>query len=386
MLPKPESACFVIADISGYTGFLAGVELEHAQDIIADVMDTMVRRLRPPFRLAKFEGDAAFFYAVADKVDGSVLQDAVEAAYFAFRKRLRNISQATSCACNACSRMQDLDLKFVCHHGEFIKQKMSGRDELAGRDVILVHRLLKNGVNERLGGHAYALYSAPCIRAMGIDPAAQGLVEHRELIDIIGEVTCWVRDLEAAWQQEKDRQMNQVTREAAAAVIEFDIAAPRPAVWEHFTQPGLRPKWRAADEVRETSQSGRRGVGTVNHCMHGPHAIIEEVLDWRPFDYLTISTLLPMPDAPKVIMSYAFQEEKPGATHIEIRLARPKPKDQAFLDHVGAEFQKTITAEIETLRQMLEGQDGAPAAVEEPMLPVPAERFLTQPVRTNLPT
>jgi hypothetical protein len=132
---------------------------EHAQDIIADVMDTMVRRLRPPFRLAKFEGDAAFFYAVADKVDGSVLQDAVEAAYFAFRKRLRNISQATSCACNACSRMQDLDLKFVCHHGEFIKQRMSGRDELAGRDVVLVHRLLKNGVNERLGGHAYALYS-----------------------------------------------------------------------------------------------------------------------------------------------------------------------------------------------------------------------------------
>jgi hypothetical protein len=66
MLPKPESACFVIADISGYTGFLAGVELEHAQDIIADVMDTI--------RLATFEGDAAFFYAVADKVESSVLQ------------------------------------------------------------------------------------------------------------------------------------------------------------------------------------------------------------------------------------------------------------------------------------------------------------------------
>jgi hypothetical protein len=33
--------------------------------------------LRPPFRLAKFEGDAAFFYAVTDKVDGSLLQDAI---------------------------------------------------------------------------------------------------------------------------------------------------------------------------------------------------------------------------------------------------------------------------------------------------------------------
>src|SRR6266480_3044590 len=125
MLPKTESACFVIADISGYTSFLAGVELDHAHDIIADVMDTVVRCLRPPFRLAKFEGDAAFFYAINDKVDGSLLQDAIESAYFAFRKRLRNIKQATSCECSACARMQDLDLKFVSHHGEFVKHRES---------------------------------------------------------------------------------------------------------------------------------------------------------------------------------------------------------------------------------------------------------------------
>lgn len=81
MLPKPESAYFVIADISGYTSFLAGVELDHAQDILADLMDTVVKGLRPPFRLAKFEGDAAFVYAVTAKVDGSMLQDIIESAY-----------------------------------------------------------------------------------------------------------------------------------------------------------------------------------------------------------------------------------------------------------------------------------------------------------------
>ena len=53
MLPKPELAYFAIADISGYTSFLAGVELDHAQDIIADFMDTVVKGLRPPFRLAR---------------------------------------------------------------------------------------------------------------------------------------------------------------------------------------------------------------------------------------------------------------------------------------------------------------------------------------------
>ncbi len=383
MLPKTESACFVIADISGYTSFLAGVELDHAHDIIADVMDTVVRCLRPPFRLAKFEGDAAFFYAVNDKVDGSLLQDAIESAYFAFRKRLRNISQATSCECNACRKIQNLDLKFVSHYGEFIKHRMAGREELAGRDVIVIHRLLKNAVNERLGGHAYALYSDPCIQAMGIDPFAQGLVEHRESIDIVGDVKCWVRDLEEAWKKESDRQRNEVTRDKAAVVIEFDIAAPRPTVWEYFILPGQRPKWRGADEVREMSKSGRRGVGTINHCMHGTHAIIEEVIDWRPFDYLTLTTLLPMPGAPKVLMTYAFSESAAGGTHIEIRVAKPKPKDQAFLEQVGPEFQKNITNEVATLRLMLEGQQGAAAGVEEPALPVSAERFLTQPVQAR---
>ena len=199
MLPNAESACFVIADISGYTNFVSGVELDHAQDIIADIMDTLLKALRPPFRLAKFEGDAAFVYALADKVDGSLLQDSIEQAYFAFRKRLRNIKQANSCECQACSRMQSLDVKFVVHHGEFIRQRMGGLEELAGRDVILVHRLLKNDVSTAFGGHAYALYSDACIRAMAIDPAAQGLVEHAEAIEHIGETKCWVSDLEQAW-------------------------------------------------------------------------------------------------------------------------------------------------------------------------------------------
>jgi len=177
MLAKPELAYFVIADISGYTSFLAGVELDHAQDIIADLMGTVCKGLRPPFRLAKFEGDAAFVYATAN-VDGSMLQDAIESAYFKFRRRLRDIKQASVCECKACAAMGNLDFKFVVHYGEMIKQKMGGREELAGRDVILVHRLLKNTVSNKVGSRAYALYSDACIQTVGIDPAAQGLVEH----------------------------------------------------------------------------------------------------------------------------------------------------------------------------------------------------------------
>jgi uncharacterized protein YndB with AHSA1/START domain len=380
MLPTSESACFAIADISGYTNFLAANDLEHAQDIIADVMSAAVKCLRPPFRLAKFEGDAIFVYAISETMDGSALQDAVESTYFAFRKRLRDIEQATSCTCSACRNMRRLDLKFVCHYGKFIKQRIAGREELAGRDVVLVHRLLKNSVNDRLGGHAYALYSDDCVQATGIDPVAQGLLEHCESIDFLGEVKCWVLDLEAAWEREKDRQRNEVTRDKAAMVIAFDIAAPRPTVWEYFTVPGQRPKWRGADEVREFVEGGRRGVSTTNHCAHGDHIIVEEVIDWRPFDYLTLTTLLPMPGAPKVLMTYAFLQTDSG-THIEIRLAKPKPKDVAFLQQVGGVFQKNITSEVAKLQLLIESQPQSPTAVEEPVMPAPARRFLAQSVQ-----
>ena len=381
MLPKSELAYFAIADISGYTSFVAGVELDHAQDIIADLMDTVVKGLRPPFRLAKFEGDAAFVYAATAKVDGSMLQDIIKSAYFKFRRRLRDIKQASACECKACAAMGDLDFKFVVHHGETVKQKMGGREELAGRDVILVHRLLKNTVSEKIGSRAYALYSDACIQTMGIDPAAQGLVEHHETIDVIGEVKLWLRDVEEAWRKENEQTRVEVTRQDAYAILEFDIAAPRQTVWEHFTVPGQRQKWWPADGIVENSSNRRRGIGTENHCMHGKDAIVEEVLDWRPFDYLTVSTLLPVPGAPKIILTHAFQDRINSVTHIEMRVARPKPRDEAFVDQAAAKFKENITKAIGDLRLMLEGQQASTAVIAEPPLIPSSERFLTEPVK-----
>jgi uncharacterized protein YndB with AHSA1/START domain len=383
MLAKPELAYFAIADISGYTNFLAKVELDHAQDIIADFMDTAVKGLRPPFRLAKFEGDAAFVYAVAEKVDGSLLQDTIEQAYFKFRRRLRDVKQASTCECKACVAMSDLDFKFVVHHGEMVKQKMGGREELAGRDVILVHRLLKNTVSEKVGSRAYALYSDACIQTMGIDPAAQGLAEHRETIDIIGNVKLWLRDLEDAWQKENERTHLEVTQADAYLTWDFDIAAPRQTVWEHFTVPGQRQKWWPTEAIIENSGSKRRGIGTEIHCMHGKDAIVEEVLDWRPFDYFTVSALLPIPGAPKIMLTHAFQDRANGATHIDMRVAKPKPKDRAFVDQAVAKFRESITEAIGNLRLMLENQQTSGSVIDEPPLIASSERFLSEPVKSS---
>ena len=134
MLNQPEPACLVIADISGYTGFLAGAELDHAQDILADLMNTVVSAFRPGFRLAKLEGDAAFVYVIAPTVDATQLQDTLERCYFAFRRRLRDIRQASTCECNACMLIPNLNLKILAHHGVVARHRIAGWEELVGRE------------------------------------------------------------------------------------------------------------------------------------------------------------------------------------------------------------------------------------------------------------
>src|SRR6185312_5967306 len=180
MASAAEPTCFLIADISGYTGYLADVELDHAQDILADLIGTVVTALRPTFRLAKLEGDAAFTFAPAETVDGTLLLDTIERCYFGFRRRRRDVRQATSCECNACMRIPNLNLKFVAHHGIALRQKMAGHEELLGSDVIVVHRMLKNDIVEKLEIAAYAALTDKLVESMGIDPVELGMIEHEE--------------------------------------------------------------------------------------------------------------------------------------------------------------------------------------------------------------
>jgi hypothetical protein len=117
--------------------------------------------------------------------------------------------------------------------------------------------------------------------------------------------------------------------------------------------------------------------------MHGKDAIVEEVLDWRPSDYFTVSTLLPVPGAPKIMITHAFQGLTNGATHIEMRVAKPKPKDKAFVDQAAGKFKENITMAIGKLRLMLEEQQAVLSAIDEPPLIASSERFLTEAVKSN---
>jgi len=386
LMLRPEPACLAIADISGYTRFLAGAELDHAQDILADLMNTVVTSLRPTLRLAKLEGDAIFVYIITETVDGPVLQDTVESSYFAFRRRLRDIRQASSCECNACVLVPSLDLKFVVHHGHLIRQRIGSSEELVGSDVIVVHRLLKNAVAEDTGIGAYALYTDACVAAMGIDePSASGMFRHKESFDGVGAIGGWVVDLQAAWAAELARSRIVVEADGALAVYEADLDAPRAMVWEYVTSPALRPAWQLGVEavVRDSGPPGRRGIGTVNHCMHGRDVIIEEVVDWEPPDHVTYRSLVPVPGAPKLLNTFQLSDAGDGRTHLEFRFARPRArKDRAMAEKLAEELDESIKADITALRSVLADalRAASHAELAEPGLPRSLGRMVSQPI------
>ena len=137
----------LIADIAGYTRFLKmhHMSLVHAQDIVAQLLEAVIDAVVPQLKLAKLEGDAAFFYATAP-MDEATLARHAAAIFHAFHARSADLRTNTMCPCDGCLQAGELKIKLVSHVGEVAVQRIAKMTELAGVDVILVHKMLKNAV------------------------------------------------------------------------------------------------------------------------------------------------------------------------------------------------------------------------------------------------
>jgi hypothetical protein len=169
--PIAATGPLLLADISGYTSFLRAVAEAHRDDafaggavppayaMMAELLDGIVRKLVPPFALSKLEGDAVFGYAVdeADVPRGAEMLGCFVGCYADFRRRLDGAYEIWACRCVACSRIDELDLKFVLHAGSFVIHSVAGGRELVGPEVVMAHRLLKTGAAELVGHGAYVL-------------------------------------------------------------------------------------------------------------------------------------------------------------------------------------------------------------------------------------
>jgi hypothetical protein len=182
----------LLADISGYTGFLNGVETAHhaliveadeppaAYGFVSGLLNGIVAAVVPPFRLVKFEGDAVFLVADDPQaaIHGDALVTCLRRCLESFETGLAAANADWTCTCGSCSRITELGLKFVLHHGDYVAQRLVGHEDVAGPDVIVAHRLLKNHARDLVGPGPYALLTDVALEAL--DVPADGMVAMTE--------------------------------------------------------------------------------------------------------------------------------------------------------------------------------------------------------------
>jgi class 3 adenylate cyclase len=142
----------VIVDISGYTDFIRfhKTTLQHAAEIISQLLEAVIDQASHPLTLNKLEGDAALFFADLGKGTERGARDVarqVHEFFKVFHARAYELSGSRgACPCEACQKIRDLRLKAVVHEGEVAFKKFRQFEELEGEAVIMAHRLLKNTV------------------------------------------------------------------------------------------------------------------------------------------------------------------------------------------------------------------------------------------------
>ena len=199
---RTQTGYLMLADISGYTSFVAQTEIEHADMALSFLLETIVEKIGGLLTITQLEGDAVFAYIEESKLqEASSLLVLIDHTYLAFRdKALALYSQAT-CPCRACRALPTLDLKFMVHHGEFLMQQVAGVSHLLGTDVNLIHRLAKNHVVESTGWKGYALFTNQGLERMQADKTS--FIRQTESYEHLGEVETYVRDMHVRYEEIK---------------------------------------------------------------------------------------------------------------------------------------------------------------------------------------
>ena len=190
-----------LVDISWYTNFVSGHNLDssknkklsqgqaHAEHIISDLLEKVIDELDGVLTINKLQGDAALFYAIPDDPNelSELIIEKLQTSFKKFNQHINDILFCETWACNTCPEVGDLKLKSFVHYGDFLIKKVNQFKEIAGQDVILAHRLMKNSI----GVSEYMLFTKSFSEIRDLNPLGT-IEERKEKYDGLGSVDCSV--------------------------------------------------------------------------------------------------------------------------------------------------------------------------------------------------
>jgi uncharacterized protein YndB with AHSA1/START domain len=356
------SGFIVMADITGFTGYLNESELDHAQQSIVAVLDVIVESTDAPLTLSRVVGDAVVSYALDGQIlNPQTLVEELETIYVVFRRAVGQMVLNTTCSCNACANLSSLDLKFIVHHGEFALREIAENEELIGPNVNLVFRLAKNTIRETLGFAAYIAYTSDAAEALDFPEFVATLDSLEADTAEFGSIGMHVADMHPVW--EKRRLEAAVAIPDGEVMLSFvrDINAPVGIVWDHVTNPAKRSRLFASDSAGTSMRDdGKMGVDGTYVCAHGKMRIPHRIVDWIPLQQYTF-----LSEGPMFRNTWQFHLTDLGdATRLQVTVGKTRfvPRITGLASPIWRRFVRKTT--INGLREFIESVETSLTLVE----------------------
>ena len=153
------------------------------------MLEKVINELDHVLTINKLQGDAALFYGISNNNENlpHEILKRLQTSFEVFNQRLDELKFVESCKCGTCADIGNLKLKSFVHYGDFLIKEINQFKEIAGQDVILAHRLMKNSISVS----EYMLFTKSFTELKEIN--FLGSIENRvEKYDDVGNVDCTI--------------------------------------------------------------------------------------------------------------------------------------------------------------------------------------------------
>jgi len=141
-------ALICIPDITGFTRFMAETDLDFSRKIIPPLMRALVASNTLSMSVGEIEGDAILFYRFGALPTLNELAEQCKKFYADFNAQLESLKKQFPDDFAKYISSNKLSLKIVLHAAEMTSTHIEGMIKLIGEDVVVVHKLLKNSIED----------------------------------------------------------------------------------------------------------------------------------------------------------------------------------------------------------------------------------------------
>jgi len=264
-----QPALLFMPDISGFTEFVTSTEITHAQTIIQEVLEIIIESNHIGLEVGEIEGDAVFFYRLGKAPSLDQLLKQVQTMFTKFHQHLQLFEKQRICPCEACYAASQLKLKIVAHFGEVTGYAVKSHRKLFGKDIIVLHRLLKNSLNKK----EYALITDPLIEGGATTLQLPDWFEPegpKELYDV-GEVSFKVSYLAKLKTQVPEvitEEFNSAKHSHVVFTEEAIFQAPIQRVFGAIYDLSQRANWmEGIQRIEMVTNDLVHRIGTMHRCI-----------------------------------------------------------------------------------------------------------------------